>query len=150
MVDPQDDICVIGGESIAIEAALIAAEGSVIAVEYSRDDRSTLEDNVAHFDLHNIKIIDHVDDNTMAQCPVPSLVFLVASASTEQELECLLKLTARSDNPWRRVGLECVVAAKLCHGNLYGLYVSKAKDIFTLIIQFFTPCKTNFNFCPAI
>jgi precorrin-6Y C5,15-methyltransferase (decarboxylating) len=61
-------------------------------VEYSRDDRSTLEDNVAHFDLHNIKIIDHVDDNTMAQCPVPSLVFLVASASTEQELECLLKL----------------------------------------------------------
>lgn len=92
MVDPQDDICVIGGESIAIEAALIAAEGSVIAVEYSRDDRSTLEDNVAHFDLHNIKIIDHVDDNTMAQCPVPSLVFLVASASTEQELECLLKL----------------------------------------------------------
>jgi precorrin-6Y C5,15-methyltransferase (decarboxylating) len=92
MVDPQDDICVIGGESIAIEAALIAAEGSVIAVEYSRADRSTLEDNVAHFDLHNIKIIDHVDENTMADCPVPSLVFLVASASTEQELICLKKL----------------------------------------------------------
>lgn len=92
MVDPQDDICVIGGESIAIEAALIAAEGSVIAVEYSKADRSTLEDNVAHFDLHNIKIIDHVDEETMAECPVPSLVFLVASASTEQELECLLNI----------------------------------------------------------
>ena len=92
MVDPQDDICVIGGESIAIEAALIAAEGSVIAVEYSKADRSTLEDNVSHFELHNIKIIDHVDEKTMSQCPVPSLVFLVASASTEQELECLLKL----------------------------------------------------------
>lgn len=92
MVDPQDDICVISGESIAIEAALIAAEGSVIAVEYSQADRSTLEDNVEHFDLQNIKIIDHVDDKTMAECPVPSLVFLVASASTEQELECLLKL----------------------------------------------------------
>ena len=38
MVDPQDDICVIGGESIAIEAALIASEGSVIAVEYSKAD----------------------------------------------------------------------------------------------------------------
>lgn len=92
MVDPQDDICVIGGESIAIEAALIAAEGSVIAVEYSKADRSTLEDNVSHFDLHNIKIIDHVDEETMSDCPVPSLVFLVASASTEQELAYLTKL----------------------------------------------------------
>ena len=47
---------------------------------------------MAHFDLHNIKIIDHVDEETMAECPVPSLVFLVASASTEQELECLLNI----------------------------------------------------------
>lgn len=89
-VAPQDDICVIGGESIAIEAALIAAEGSVIAVEYSRADRTTLEDNVAHFDLHNIKIIDHVDEGSMSDCPVPSIVFLVASASTDQELAYLV------------------------------------------------------------
>ncbi len=33
-VAPTDDICVISGESIAIEAALIAVEGSVTAVEY--------------------------------------------------------------------------------------------------------------------
>ena len=77
-------------ESIAIEAALIAAEGSVIAVEYSRADRTTLEDNVAHFDLHNIKIIDHVDEESMSDCPVPSTVFLVASASTDQELNYLI------------------------------------------------------------
>ena len=89
MVAPQDDICVIGGESIAIEAALMAPEGSVIAVEYSHEDRATLEDNVAHFDLHNIKIIDHIDADSMKDCPIPSLVFLVASASTEQELSYL-------------------------------------------------------------
>lgn len=89
MVAPQDDICVIGGESIAIETALMAPEGSVIAVEYSQADRVTLEDNVAHFDLHNVKIIDHVDAETMKECPVPSLVFLVASASTNQELSYL-------------------------------------------------------------
>ncbi len=88
-VAPADDICVISGESIAIEAALMAPEGSVIAVEYSRQDRATLEDNMAHFDLHNIKIIDHVDAESMKDCPVPSLVFLVASASTEQELTYL-------------------------------------------------------------
>lgn len=91
-VDPQDDLVVIGGESIAIEAALIAAEGSVIAVEYSQADRVTLEDNVAHFDLHNVKIIDHVDAESMKNCPVPSLVFLVASASTDQELTYLTSL----------------------------------------------------------
>ena len=91
-VDPQDDIVVIGGESIAIEAALLAPEGNVIAVEYSHSDRSTLEDNVAHFGLHNVKIIDRVSPETMKDCPVPSLVFLVASASTDQELECLTAL----------------------------------------------------------
>jgi precorrin-6Y C5,15-methyltransferase (decarboxylating) len=45
---------------------------------------------VAHFDLHNIKIIDHIDAETMKDCPVPSLVFMVASASTEQELAYLV------------------------------------------------------------
>ena len=88
-VDPQDDIVVIGGESIAIETALQAPEGSVIAVEYSGADRHTLEDNVSHFGLHNVKIIDRVSEETMKDCPVPSLVFLVASASTDQELACL-------------------------------------------------------------
>ncbi len=47
------------------------------------------QDNVAHFGLHNVKIIDRVSEETMKDCPVPSLVFLVASASTDQELACL-------------------------------------------------------------
>ena len=91
-IAPADDICVIGGESIAIEAALMAPEGNVIAVEYSHADRATLEDNVAHFDLHNVKIIDHVDAESFQGCPVPSLVFLVASASTDQELAYLTSI----------------------------------------------------------
>lgn len=91
-VDTMDDICVIGGESIAIEAALLAPEGTVIAVEYNGGDRDTMEENVQHFGLHNITIIDHVDAETMKGCPKPSTVFLVASASMNQELECLLKI----------------------------------------------------------
>lgn len=90
MVAPQDDICVIGGASIAIETAIMAPEGTVIAVEYNGQDRDTLEDNVAHFDLHNVKIVDRVDEDSMKDCPVPSLVFMVASASTEKELEYLV------------------------------------------------------------
>lgn len=91
-VDTQDDICVIGGESIAIEAALIAEEGNIIAVEYSRSDRETMEDNIQHFGLQNVIVIDHVDEESMKECPVPSMVFMVASASMEQELACLTKL----------------------------------------------------------
>ncbi len=97
-VDSQDDICVISGESIAIEAALIAEEGNIIAVEYNREDRETMEDNVQHFGLNNVIVIDHVDEENMQNCPVPSLVFMVASASMEQELACLTKL-----NPQLRV-----------------------------------------------
>ncbi len=94
-VGQQDNICVISGESIAIEAGLIASEGSVIAVEYNADDRATIEDNIDYFGLQNIFVIDHVDAETMKGLPVPSLVFLVASASTEQEIACLAGLNPK-------------------------------------------------------
>lgn len=87
-----DDTCIIGAESIAIETAIIAGEGHVTAVEYSARDRQTLEDNVDKFGINNLSIIDHVDAETMKDLPVPKLTMLVASASMEQEIECLLKL----------------------------------------------------------
>ena len=91
-VGQQDEIMVISGESIAIEAALIATEGTIIAVEYNGDDRATIEENIEHFGLHNIEVIDHVDEESLKDLPVPSLVFMVASASMEQELDLLTKL----------------------------------------------------------
>ena len=91
-IDMQKNICVISGESIAVEAANLAAEGTVIAVEYNHRDRKTLEDNVSQFGLNNVTIVDHVDEETMAGLPVPDVTMLVASASMEQEMECLLKL----------------------------------------------------------
>lgn len=86
-----DTVVVVGGASIAVESALLASEGTVIAVEYSQSDRRTLEENANKFGIHNISIIDHVDDHSMAALPQPQLAFLVASASMEQELECLLR-----------------------------------------------------------
>ena len=88
----QDTVCIVSGESIAVEAGLIASEGTIIAVEYNRSDRETMEGNIQRFGLNNINIIDHVDDETMRGQPVHSLAFLVASASLEQEMECLLRL----------------------------------------------------------
>ena len=87
-----DTICIISGESIAVESAILASEGHIIAVEYSARDRSTLEDNVEKFGINNVTIIDHVDAETLSALPVPSLTMLVASASTEQEIQCLLNV----------------------------------------------------------
>lgn len=91
-MDSQKNFCVISGESIAIEAAMLTEEGTVTAVEYSARDRGTLEDNVNQFGLNNVIIIDHVDDDTMADLPIPDVTMMVASASMEQEIECLLKI----------------------------------------------------------
>lgn len=88
----QDVVCIVSGESIAVEAGLIASEGTIIAVEYNRSDRETMDGNIHRFGLNNINIIDHVDDEAMKGQPVPSLAFLVASASLEQEMECLLRV----------------------------------------------------------
>ncbi len=91
-INEGKNICVISGESIAVEAAILDGEGTVIAVEYNAGDRSTLEDNVGQFGLNNVTIIDHVDEETMAGLPVPDVTMLVASASMEQEMRCLLKI----------------------------------------------------------
>ena len=96
-VAPQKNLCVISGESIAIEAAILAPEGTVIAVEYNSRDRRTLEDNVSQFGLNNVVIIDHVDEEAMAGLPVPDVAMLVASASMEQEMKCLLKLNPKME-----------------------------------------------------
>ena len=50
-----------------------------------------MEENAHKFGLNNIAIIDHVDDASLSGLSVPTLTFLVASASLEQELQCLLR-----------------------------------------------------------
>ncbi|MBR9938418.1 precorrin-6B methylase [Oscillospiraceae bacterium Marseille-Q3528] len=87
-----DNVCIISGESIAVEAAILASEGNIIAVEYNQSDRRTMEENIHQFGLNNITIIDHVTDETVKDLPVPTLTFLVASASMEQEIQCMLRL----------------------------------------------------------
>ena len=84
------NLCVISGESIAVESAMMNGEGIVIAVEYKQADRETMEENVNQFGLRNVNIVDHVGEDTMGNLPVPDTTMLVASASLEHELEYLL------------------------------------------------------------
>ncbi len=86
-----DTICVISAASIGIEAAMLAPEGTIIAVEYSQADRRTVEENAHKFGLHNIVILDSVNDEAFAELPAPGITMMVASASMEKEIECLLR-----------------------------------------------------------
>jgi precorrin-6Y C5,15-methyltransferase (decarboxylating) len=94
-VADQDTICIISGESIAVEAAMIANEGTIIAVEYSRHDRQSMEDNVQKFGLNNVEIIDNCDPEKLIQLPAPDQAFLVASERMEEEIANLLKVNPK-------------------------------------------------------
>ena len=91
-IEEGKNICCINSESIAIEAAILNGEGSIVAVEYNGNDRRALEENVDQFGVNNVSIIDYVDEESMKDLPVPDVTMLVASASMEQEIDCLIKL----------------------------------------------------------
>lgn len=91
-INRDDNICVIGGEGIVIEAAFMASEGSVIAVEYKQGDRDSVEENIGFFDLRSVKVVDHVGEDVFADGPVPTVAFIAASSRLEQELDVLLKV----------------------------------------------------------
>lgn len=110
-IEEGKNICIISGESIVVEAAIMDGEGEIIAVEYNRNDRDALEDNVDRFGLNNVKIIDHIDDEELKSLPAPDVTMLVASASMEQEIEALLKVNPNME--FVVYTLDFVVAASM-------------------------------------
>lgn len=86
----RDNICIISGESIAVEAAMIAAEGSIIAVEYDSRDRKTMEENIAKFGLKNVTVVDNLNDDNLPTLPVPDKAFIVATSRIGDEIKSLL------------------------------------------------------------
>ena len=143
-INEGKNICVISGESIAIEAAILDGEGDIIAVEYNSNDRNTLEDNVNQFGLNNVTIIDHVDEDTMKELAVPDVAMLVASASMEQEMECLLKINPNIE--FVIYTLDFVVAAsmpKIC--DKFGI---KDPEIIQITVSKLTS-KNTYNTQPA-
>ena len=78
-VELQDSIPTGSAASIAVEAAMIANEGSVIAVEYEQRDRDTMEENITKFGLQNVTVLPQITEQTMQGLPVPRLAFLAVS-----------------------------------------------------------------------
>ena len=93
----QDNIFIISGESIAVEAAMIVAEGSVIAVEYDRRDQNTMKENVEKFGLSNVTIVESLKDGIPDKLPVPDVAFIVASPRIGSEIKSLLAINPVMD-----------------------------------------------------
>lgn len=89
-VDRQDVICIVSGESIVIEAAIAASEGTIIAVEPDEGSKNSMTENVAKFGVHNVEIVGEIEEDTLKELPRPRLAFLVASEHLEQEIRYLL------------------------------------------------------------
>lgn len=89
--DIQDTICIVSGESIVIEAAIMASDGTIIAVEPDKGSMNAMYDNVAKFGVHNVEIIGDLKEETLASLPTPRLAFVVASKTLEQDILNLQK-----------------------------------------------------------
>lgn len=90
-VDSQDTICLVDAESIAIEAAFVAGDGTIICVENDKGAKETMEDNVKQFGVHNVKIIPDLEKESMDSIPTPRLSFIVANKHLEEDIARLLK-----------------------------------------------------------
>lgn len=89
-VDSHDTICIVSGESIVIEAAIIASEGTVIAVEDNLGSRTSMEENIEKFGVQNVQIIDDLSQESLSDVPVPRLAFIVATRNLERDIRNLL------------------------------------------------------------
>ncbi|NCC67951.1 MAG: precorrin-6B methylase [Clostridia bacterium] len=91
----RNNIYIISGESIAVEAAMIAAEGSVVAVEYDERDLTTMKENALKFGLNNVTIVKSLDDGALKELPAPDIGFIVLNENSGYEIEHLLKLNPK-------------------------------------------------------
>ena len=76
---------------------MIAAEGSVIAVEYDPRDRKTMKENIENFGLKNVIIVESLEDDILDKLPVPDLAFIVASPRIDSEIKSLLAINPLMD-----------------------------------------------------
>ncbi len=90
-VGSQDCICLVDAESIAIEAAFVAGDGTIICVENDNGAKETMVDNVKQFGVHNVIIVPDLDEDSMSKIPVPRLSFIVANKHLEEDIQRLLK-----------------------------------------------------------
>ena len=129
--DVGDTICIVSGESIAIEAAIEASEGTIIAVEPDKRDMQSLQDNVSKFGVHNVEIIPEINEETMANLPAPRLAFIVASKRLEEEVVALLAKNPKMQFIIYTLELDMVVSIK----NIFAKYNIENTEVLQIAVS---------------
>lgn len=129
--DVGDTICIVSGESIAIEAAIEASEGTIIAVEPDKRDMQSLQDNVSKFGVHNVEIISAISEETMADLPTPRLAFIVASKRLEEEIAALLAKNPKMQFIVYTLELDMVVSIK----NIFAKYNIENTEVLQIAVS---------------
>ena len=129
--DVGDTICIVSGESIVIEAAIEASEGTIIAVEPDERDMRSLQDNVSKFGVHNVNIIPKLCQENLKDVPTPRLAFIVASERLEDEIKVLLEVNPQMQFIIYTLELNMLVSIK----NIFEKYNIKNTEVLQIAIS---------------
>lgn len=129
--DVGDTICIVSGESIVIEAAIEASEGTIIAVEPDERDMRSLQDNVSKFGVHNVEIIPSLTKENLESVPTPRLAFIVASKRLEEEIKVLLEVNPHMQFIIYTLELDMLVSIK----NIFEKYNIQNTEVLQIAIS---------------
>ena len=136
-LDAYDTITIVSGESIVIEAAFMAYEGLVIAVERDKGSLRSMEENVSKFGVHNVEIVEDVKPELYESFYTPRLAFIVATRrNIESDIINFLKINPKMKFVIYTLELDILADIKYLL-NKYGVEVTEVMQI--------SVAKTNSN-----
>jgi precorrin-6Y C5,15-methyltransferase (decarboxylating) len=89
-----------GTGSVTVESALLAKEGTVFAIEKNPQAVSQLRQNIQHFHLGNVRVIEGLAPQAMQELPPPDRVFIGGSSG---QIEPILRLCLEKNPQVRMV-----------------------------------------------
>jgi precorrin-6Y C5,15-methyltransferase (decarboxylating) len=84
-----------GAGSVSIEAAIQVRRGQVFAVERGAEDAEIIRQNVAHFGLRNIVVVEANAPEALADLPDPDAVFVGGSGGGMREVIAVIATRLR-------------------------------------------------------
>ena len=99
-----------GTGSVTVEAALIAKQGFVYAMDKNKEAVELTKMNLANFGISNAEVVQKTAPDGLCQFPVPDCAFIGGSSGNLKDIiKALLKL-----NPLMRIVLSAVTLETLC------------------------------------